>query len=65
MVCYGRKVYNFTYLIEEISTDRGMESLSFCFHFFQYVPSVEDHVLGIVVDTKADVRIHELHLFGI
>jgi exosome complex RNA-binding protein Rrp4 len=26
--------------------------------FWQYIPSVEDTVLGIVVDTKPDVSIH-------
>lgn len=28
------------------------------FFFLQYIPSVEDTVLGIVVDTKPDVSIH-------
>lgn len=28
------------------------------FSFLQYIPSVEDTVLGIVVDTKPDVSIH-------
>ena len=29
-----------------------------CSSFLQYIPSVEDTVLGIVVDTKPDVSIH-------
>lgn len=61
MTSFTYRFNKFMYLIEieNIHMD-GVNNF-----LFQYVPCVEDHVLGIVMDTKADVRTpHQLHLFG-
>ena len=51
-MCFG-----VTLLIIYVSLLLTLFFMVFFFFFLQYIPRTEDHVLGIVVDYKADVSL--------